>query len=181
MSVYSLIIRYASRRKVSGRSGFLVLGNGNGPCRTERVRMANTDDAEVSFRKRSNRERTLVSICAHSEFVQFTASCFSESSNCVARLLARFRPEFDINFVPKHVCVHGCSGSPSVTGIWAHDSECLSDSCLRNCSVLHKITAKGASRPGLGGGISSPHIGHLKMGCWCSSKTKVRPVVVAIN
>jgi hypothetical protein len=53
---------------------------------------------------------------------------------------------------------------------------------MRNCSVPHKITANGASRPGVGGGISSPQNGHLaETGCRCSSNVKVRPVVVAIN
>ena len=51
---------------------------------------------------------------AHPESVQVTASGFSEFTNWIARLQARFRSEFDLNAVAEYICVHGCSGTPAV-------------------------------------------------------------------
>jgi hypothetical protein len=88
------------------------------------------------------------------------------------------RSEFDINFISAYECVHGCWA----TEFNEQDSGCLSDSCLRNCSVLHKIAFRGAAKPEVGGGISSPQMGHLMdTGWWCSSSVKGSAVVVDMD
>jgi hypothetical protein len=112
--------------------------------------------------------------CAYTQSVQVPANSFSLFAARITPVRTRLRPEYYINTVPEYVRLHGCPGTPA--------SGCLSDSCLRNCSVLHKITSRGASKRGLGGGISSPQMGHLMdTGLWCLSSVKGRPVVVDMD